>query len=68
MARSQAFNAEMGLGQITTDDPLYPGNMSYVYSEEAARGLYTQWGRMMSSPTWADLNQTRPALADHAAV
>lgn len=67
-ARSQSFNAEMGLGQTTTDDPLYPGKISYVYSEEAARGLYTQWGRMMSSPTWADLNQTRPALADHAAV
>ena len=63
-ARSRPFNAEMGLGQTDTDNPDYPGTISYVYSEEAARGLYTQWVRMMTSPDWAALDATRPAVSE----
>jgi phenylpropionate dioxygenase-like ring-hydroxylating dioxygenase large terminal subunit len=63
-ARSRPFNAEMGLGQAKTGDPVYPGAISYVYSDEAARGLYTHWARMMSSPDWATLDATRPALSE----
>lgn len=58
-ARSRPFNMEMGLGKVREDDPEYPGRISYVYSEEAARGLYTQWMRMMISPDWGALNATR---------
>lgn len=58
-ARSRPFNMEMGRGKVTEGDPEYPGQISYVYSEEAARGLYTQWARMMISPDWAALNATR---------
>jgi phenylpropionate dioxygenase-like ring-hydroxylating dioxygenase large terminal subunit len=63
-ARSQPFNAEMGLGMAKDDDPNYPGKISYVYSEEAARGLYTHWARMMTSENWDELNSTRPQVAD----
>lgn len=63
-ARSRPFNSEMGLGQIDTDNPDYPGELSYVYSENAARGLYNQWVRMMTSPDWAALNATRPGAAE----
>ncbi len=62
-ARSRPFNLEMGLGHTDSSHPDYPGTISYVYSEEAARGLYTQWVRMMTSPDWAALNATRPAPA-----
>ena len=62
-ARSRPFNAEMGLGRTESDNPDYPGTISYVYSEEAARGLYAQWRRMMTAPDWAALDATRPAVA-----
>lgn len=63
-ARSRPFNAEMGLNMGKEDNPEYPGRISYVYSEEAARGLYTQWQRMMTSSNWEELDSTRPQLAD----
>jgi benzene/toluene/chlorobenzene dioxygenase subunit alpha len=59
-ARSRPFNAEMSMGQTVDNDPVYPGRISNnVYSEEAARGMYAQWLRMMTSPDWAALNATR---------
>lgn len=63
-ARSRPFNIEMGLGKAVDDDPDYPGRISYVYSEEAARGLYAQWARMMTSENWDALNATRPIAAE----
>src|SRR3546814_1233838 len=49
-ARSRPLNAEMSMGQTIDDDPVYPGRISNnVYSEEAARGFYAQWLRMMTS-------------------
>ncbi len=62
-ARSRPFNMEMGLGQAVDNDPDYPGRISYVYSEEAARGMYAQWARMMTSDTWRALDATRPVTA-----
>jgi biphenyl 2,3-dioxygenase subunit alpha len=59
-ARSRPFNIEMGLGKAVDNDPDYPGMISYVYSEEAARGMYAQWARMMTSKNWEALNATRP--------
>jgi hypothetical protein len=63
-ARSRPFNAQMGLGQTDSEHPDYPGTMSYVYSEESARGLYAQWARMMTAPDWAALEATRPAALE----
>ncbi|MFG1307025.1 aromatic ring-hydroxylating dioxygenase subunit alpha [Xanthobacter autotrophicus] len=63
-ARSRPFNIEMGLGKAVDNDSDYPGRISYVYSEEAARGLYTQWARMMTSENWGVLNATRPLAAE----
>nr|UII03344.1 Biphenyl dioxygenase subunit alpha [Paraburkholderia sp.] len=54
-ARSRPLNAQMGLRQWRTDNPDYPGRISYVYAEEAARGMYHHWARMMSEPDWATL-------------
>ena len=48
MARNQTLNAQLGLGQWRTDHPDYPGRISYVYSEEAARGFYQHWSDMMT--------------------
>ncbi|GAB6919769.1 aromatic ring-hydroxylating dioxygenase subunit alpha [Rhodococcus erythropolis] len=59
-ARSRPFNAEMSLRETNTADPDWPGTISYVYSEEAARGFYAHWSRMMTAPDWAALNATRP--------
>nr|5AEU_A Chain A, BIPHENYL DIOXYGENASE SUBUNIT ALPHA [Paraburkholderia xenovorans LB400]5AEU_C Chain C, BIPHENYL DIOXYGENASE SUBUNIT ALPHA [Paraburkholderia xenovorans LB400]5AEU_E Chain E, BIPHENYL DIOXYGENASE SUBUNIT ALPHA [Paraburkholderia xenovorans LB400]5AEU_G Chain G, BIPHENYL DIOXYGENASE SUBUNIT ALPHA [Paraburkholderia xenovorans LB400]5AEW_A Chain A, BIPHENYL DIOXYGENASE SUBUNIT ALPHA [Paraburkholderia xenovorans LB400]5AEW_C Chain C, BIPHENYL DIOXYGENASE SUBUNIT ALPHA [Paraburkholderia xen len=54
-AKSQPLNAQMGLGRSQTGHPDFPGNVGYVYAEEAARGMYHHWMRMMSEPSWATL-------------
>jgi phenylpropionate dioxygenase-like ring-hydroxylating dioxygenase large terminal subunit len=59
-ARSRPFNAEMSMDQTVDNDPLYPGRIcNNVYSEEAARGLYAHWLKMMTSPDWEALKATR---------
>ncbi len=58
-ARSKPFNVESGLGLSRTDDPDFPGNINYVIAEEAARGFYTHWQRMMTEPDWATLRSIR---------
>ncbi len=57
-ARSQPFNIENGLGLSRTDDSNFPGNINYVIAEEAARGFYSHWQRMMTEPDWATLKLT----------
>jgi len=54
-ARKTKFNAQMGLSHIANDDPNFPGRMTGVYSEDAARGFYTHWMRMMTEPDWKTL-------------
>ena len=53
-ARRQPFNLQMGLGNEQSDDR-FPGPLSYVFSEAAARGLYTRWARMMAGESHAEL-------------
>jgi phenylpropionate dioxygenase-like ring-hydroxylating dioxygenase large terminal subunit len=48
MARRQRLNVTMGLGHATTEHPTMPGKINNVYGEEAARGFYRQWARMIS--------------------
>jgi len=54
-ARSQPLCAQMGAGVPNKNNPEFPGKTSYVYSEEAARGMYHHWVRMMSEPSWETL-------------
>ena len=54
-ARSQPLCAQMGAGVPNKNNPEFPGKTSYVYSEEAARGFYHHWARMMSEPSWETL-------------
>ena len=46
-ARQTLFNAQMGLGKSSTDHETFPGRISYVYSEEAARGFYARWRELV---------------------
>lgn len=54
-AKSRPLNAQMGLGGKFGGNEKYPGRVGYVYNEEAARGLYAQWRRMMTEPDWRTL-------------
>ena len=47
-ARRTDFNIQMGAGATSTDGPDYPGTISNAYAEEAARGMYAQWFKLMS--------------------
>jgi len=58
-ARSRPFNMQMGIGREKPPHPLYPGRLGYVYSENAARGLYTHWTRMMTETDWGTLAPPR---------
>lgn len=55
MARSTAFCAQMGAGIPNKNNPEFPGKTGYVYGEEAARGFYYHWSRMMSEDSWETL-------------
>ncbi|HEP8861223.1 SRPBCC family protein [Pseudomonas aeruginosa] len=55
MARSTPFCAQMGANIAGRNNPDFPGKTGYVYNEEAARGFYHQWSRMMSEPSWETL-------------
>ncbi|MBB6193372.1 phenylpropionate dioxygenase-like ring-hydroxylating dioxygenase large terminal subunit [Sphingobium wenxiniae] len=63
-ARKTRFNVQMGLGQSLAGDPRFPGRVGYVFSENAARGFYAHWLRMMTEPTWSTLS---PKQVAHAA-
>lgn len=54
MSRRQPFNLQMGLGNEQSD-ARFPGKLSYVFSEAAARGFYTRWARMMVGESHAEL-------------
>ncbi len=54
-ARSTSWCAQMGLNVPNKSNSDFPGKTSYVYGEEAARGFYHQWSRMMTEPDWETL-------------
>jgi biphenyl 2,3-dioxygenase alpha subunit len=54
-AKSAPLCAQMGLNVPNKNNPDYPGKTAFVYAEEAARGMYHHWGRMMSEPGWDTL-------------
>jgi benzene/toluene dioxygenase alpha subunit/biphenyl 2,3-dioxygenase alpha subunit len=46
-ARKTPLNAQMGQGLGAGRDPAFPGALGLAYAEEAARGFYTHWQRLM---------------------
>jgi len=48
VARQTPLNAQMGQGAGPADDPDFPGALSTAYAEEAARGFYAHWQRMLT--------------------
>jgi benzene/toluene dioxygenase alpha subunit/biphenyl 2,3-dioxygenase alpha subunit len=63
-ARKTVLNAQMGAAQRAGLDPDFPGSIKLAYAEEAARGFYAHWQRLMMDET-GDLSK-REAYA-HAA-
>lgn len=64
-SRQSHFNASMGKGHTTQTNPDWPGTISHVYSEEAARGMYAHWAKMLVTDDWAALYA--PAVKTKAA-
>jgi phenylpropionate dioxygenase-like ring-hydroxylating dioxygenase large terminal subunit len=56
-ARQQPLNVSMGIGHARDDYPGYPGRMSGVYAEEAARGFYARWASMLAAEDWAEADR-----------
>ncbi|MGK2873516.1 MAG: aromatic ring-hydroxylating oxygenase subunit alpha [Alphaproteobacteria bacterium] len=54
-SRQAHFNSGMGKGHAKADDPDWPGIIGNVYGEEAARGFYAHWGKMIATDDWASL-------------
>lgn len=50
MAQETSFHVGMGLGRSRGDDPDFPGSVGWIFSEEAARGFYGQWQRLLLDP------------------
>jgi benzene/toluene dioxygenase alpha subunit/biphenyl 2,3-dioxygenase alpha subunit len=46
-ARKTVLNIQMGKGEAKDLDPTYPGTINNAYAEEAARGFYAHWQRLM---------------------
>ena len=62
-ARKTVLNIQMGMNEPTNLDPDYPGTSNLAYSEEAARGFYAHWQKLMMD---VDGSATREVYA-HAA-
>jgi len=54
-SRQAHFNSSMGKGHSNANDPIWPGVTGNVYGEEAARGFYSHWGKMITTDDWASL-------------
>ncbi|MDB5697299.1 MAG: ring hydroxylating dioxygenase, alpha subunit [Alphaproteobacteria bacterium] len=63
-ARRQRFNVQMGMNRPQAADERFPGRIGWVFGEEAARGFYAHWARMMTEESWETL---APAEVRHAA-
>lgn len=54
-SRQAHFNSSMGKGHTNANDPVWPGIIGNVFGEEAARGFYAHWGKMIATDDWASL-------------
>ncbi len=55
-----AFNYQMGLGHEREDVEGYPGRLSYVMSEGAARGFYRRYAQLMDADVFPSELPERP--------
>ncbi|KHA64552.1 aromatic ring-hydroxylating dioxygenase subunit alpha [Sphingomonas sp. Ant20] len=64
VAQQQSFNIEMATHTISNENKEgFPGDsFGYTYAEEAARGLYTFWTKIMTSPDWPTVQRSEPLL------
>ena len=53
-AQRSPFNVSMGKGHAA-EDAEFPGIVSGMFSEEASRGFFQHWARMMDGQSWAEL-------------
>lgn len=51
VTNSVPMNFQMGLNS-ETNDGVYPGQTSELYSDAAGRGFYRQWQKLMNTPAW----------------
>jgi phenylpropionate dioxygenase-like ring-hydroxylating dioxygenase large terminal subunit len=55
-SRQTHFHTGMGKGHVARDRDGWPGVIGNVYGEEAARGFYAHWGKMLTAgDDWPDL-------------
>lgn len=66
--RVKRVNIGMGRGRSRRNHPDYPGIIGNVYGEEAARGFYAHWVKMLVSEDWADRYPSTAGEAPEAAV
>ncbi len=56
VARKARFNIQMGRNRSRAGNPDFPGIISKTpYSEEAARGFYAHWAKLMAGASWDEL-------------
>ncbi len=56
VARRTLFNSQMGQGMSQGGHDEFPGIVSKTpYSEEAARGFYEHWAKMLAGTSWSEL-------------
>ena len=56
-ARQLPLNVSMGVGHASPGRDGFPGRMSGVYAEEAARGFYARWASMLAASDWREAAQ-----------
>lgn len=56
-ARLKPLNVAMGIGHARNHFPNYPGLISNVYAEEAARAFYARWASMLASDDWTEADR-----------
>jgi len=66
-ARDTLFHVGMGMGGARHDDPDFPGEVGWIFSEHAARGFYTQWQRLLTEPDAPVIPAQRAKEAGHDA-
>lgn len=54
-AKKTLFNVQMGLHKKQRPDDRFLGNTDSFFSENAARGFYAHWVRMMTEEDWSTL-------------
>jgi len=67
IARRVPLNYQMGLGRDADEHPIYPGRVNHVYSDNAARGFYEHWRKLMEQPNdrvMASLGEMCPRALD----